>query len=47
MSDKVKPGKGIDDNKGVGFQTQGVDRAAMRKMYGDKDYGVKTGDEAS
>jgi len=48
MSDNVKPGKGIDGNKDVGYQTKGVDKAAQRKMYGSGLVdGVKSGPEAS
>ena len=47
MTDRVKPGKGIDDNKDVGFQLKGIDTAAQRKQYGSGMLpGVKTGDEA-
>jgi len=46
-NDRAKPGKGIDDNKGVGYQTQNVDRAALKKMYGNIPLPTKTGDEAT
>jgi hypothetical protein len=47
MADTVKPGKGIDDNKDVGFQLRDIDRAALKKMYGESlTGGVKTGKEA-
>jgi len=48
MSDNVKPGRGIDGNKDVGYQVKGIDRAAQKKMYGSGlVYGVKSGSEAS
>jgi hypothetical protein len=47
MSDNVKPGKGIDGNKDVGFQVKGIDREATRKMYGGKNYAPTSGSEAS
>ena len=48
MSDKVKPGRGIDGNKDVGYQVKGVDQAAQKKMYGGAlSPGTKSGGEAS
>ena len=47
MSDNVKPGRGIDGNKDVGYQVKNLDRAATRKMYGGKNYAPTTGGEAS
>jgi hypothetical protein len=48
MSDSVKPGRGIDGNKDVGYQVKGIDQAAQRKQYGSGMLpGTKTGPEAS
>jgi hypothetical protein len=43
--DTLKQGQGIDTGRDEGFQTKGIDKAAIRKMYGC-NYNPATDDEA-
>jgi hypothetical protein len=45
-NDYLSPGCGQDGGKDEGFQLKGVDRAAMKKLYGPDVGGPATGDEA-
>jgi hypothetical protein len=44
-NDTLSPGQGIDGGKDEGFQTKSIDRAAIRKMYGE-NLSPATGDES-